>query len=147
MAVAACRRGSRGRGCRAFWGDQPGTGRRDEIGYCAGERHTLRCDHANDLGELPDDLFSQLARKAKTRHLTKSQVVRESLEKGLDERPPAGAVSCYDLARDLAGTVKGLPKIWPTIRNTWKVSASEESPGWLDTGPLTNFGDFRPAPI
>jgi hypothetical protein len=23
---------------------------------------------------------------------------------------PAGAVSCYDLARDLAGTVKGLPK-------------------------------------
>jgi hypothetical protein len=36
--------------------------------------------------------------------------VRESLEKGLDERPPAGAVSCYDLARDLAGTVKGLPK-------------------------------------
>ena len=60
--------------------------------------------------KLPDDLFSQLARKAKTRHLTKSQVVRESLEKGLDERPPAGAVSCYDLARDLAGTVKGLPK-------------------------------------
>ena len=36
--------------------------------------------------------------------------MRESLEKGLHEQPAAGAVSCYDLARDLAGTVKGLPK-------------------------------------
>jgi hypothetical protein len=32
------------------------------------------------------------------------------LEKGLHEQPPAGEVSCYDLARDLAGTVKGLPR-------------------------------------
>ena len=42
--------------------------------------------------------------------MTKSHLVRESLEKGLHEQPPAGAISCYDLARDLAGTVKGLPK-------------------------------------
>jgi len=42
--------------------------------------------------------------------VTKSHLVRESLEKSLHEQPPAGAVSCYDLARDLAGTVKGLPK-------------------------------------
>jgi predicted DNA-binding protein len=60
--------------------------------------------------KLPDRLLTQLRQEAKTRHLTKSQVVRESLEKGPDEQPPAGAVSCYDLARDLAGTVKGLPK-------------------------------------
>ena len=60
--------------------------------------------------KLPDDLLVQLERKAKTRRVPKSWLVRESLEKGLDERPPAGAVSCYDLARDLAGTVKGLPK-------------------------------------
>ena len=36
--------------------------------------------------------------------------MRESLEKGLHEQPAAGAASCYDLARNLAGTVKGLPK-------------------------------------
>jgi hypothetical protein len=42
--------------------------------------------------------------------VTKSSLVRESLEKVLHEQPPDGAVSCYDLARDLAGLVKGLPK-------------------------------------
>jgi len=60
--------------------------------------------------KLPDELLAQLARQAKARRVTKSWLVRESLERGLHEQPPAGAVSCYDLARDLAGTVKGLPK-------------------------------------
>ena len=60
--------------------------------------------------KLPDHLFAQPGKEAKAKRVTKSWLVRESLEKGLDERPPAGAVSCYDLARDLAGTVKGLPK-------------------------------------
>jgi len=60
--------------------------------------------------KLPDDLFAQLGREAKARRVTKSRLVRESLEKGLYEQPSAGAVSCYDLARDLAGAVKGLPK-------------------------------------
>jgi len=40
----------------------------------------------------------------------KSLLVRESLEKALHKPPRAGAISCYDLADDLAGTVKGLPK-------------------------------------
>ena len=60
--------------------------------------------------KLPDELHSQLAREAKARRVTKSSLVRESLEKDLHEQPSAGAVSCYDLARDLAGTLKGLPK-------------------------------------
>jgi len=60
--------------------------------------------------KLPDELLAQLGRRAKARRVTKSCLVRESLEMGLHERPPAGAVSCFDLARDLAGTVKGLPK-------------------------------------
>jgi len=60
--------------------------------------------------KLPDHLLVQLDREAKTRRVTKSWLVRESLEKGLHEQPSAGAISCYDLARDLAGTVKGLPK-------------------------------------
>jgi predicted DNA-binding protein len=59
--------------------------------------------------KLPDELLAQLARRAKARRVTKSCLVRESLEMGLHEQPPAGAVSCYDLARDLAGSVKGLP--------------------------------------
>jgi predicted DNA-binding protein len=60
--------------------------------------------------KLPDELLAQLAREAKARRVTKSSLVRESLEKGLYEQPSTGAVSCYDLARDLAGTVKGMPK-------------------------------------
>jgi hypothetical protein len=60
--------------------------------------------------KLPDELLAELAREAKARRVTKSWLVRKSLEKGLHEQPPVDAVSCYDLARDLAGTVKGLPK-------------------------------------
>jgi predicted transcriptional regulator len=60
--------------------------------------------------KLPDEIFAQLGREAKTRRVTKSRIVRESLEEGLHAQPPAGAVSCCDLARALAGTVKGLPK-------------------------------------
>lgn len=57
--------------------------------------------------KLPDDLAGQLAREAKARRVTKSQLVRESLEKGLFGLPGAGPVSCYDLAHDLAGVVRG----------------------------------------
>jgi hypothetical protein len=60
--------------------------------------------------KLPDELLAQLASEARTRRVTKSQLVRESLARALHEQPSAGQVSCYDLARDLAGTVKGLPK-------------------------------------
>ena len=60
--------------------------------------------------KLPDDLLTQLDHAAKARRITKSRLVRESLEKALRQKSSAGAVSCFDLARDLAGTVKGLPK-------------------------------------
>jgi predicted transcriptional regulator len=60
--------------------------------------------------KLPDDLLAQLNSEAKARRVTKSGLVRESLEKALRRQSPARAVSCYDLARDLAGTVKGLPE-------------------------------------
>jgi hypothetical protein len=53
---------------------------------------------------LPDDLLAQLDRKAKTR----SWLVWESLERALFKESPAGVVSCYDMARDLAGSVQGL---------------------------------------
>jgi hypothetical protein len=60
--------------------------------------------------KLPDDLLAQLTSEAKARRVTKSQLVRESLEKALHQQRSAGAVSCYDVARDLAGALKGLPK-------------------------------------
>jgi predicted DNA-binding protein len=60
--------------------------------------------------KLPDELLARLTRQARDRRVTKSSIVRDSLEKGLHEPLHADAVSCYDLARDLAGTVKGLPK-------------------------------------
>jgi hypothetical protein len=59
---------------------------------------------------LPDDLLAQLASEAKTTHVTKSWLVRECLKKAIYKQPPAGAVSCYDLARNLAGILKGLPE-------------------------------------
>jgi hypothetical protein len=51
-----------------------------------------------------------LASEAKAGRVTASKLVRENPAKALYEQPPAGSVSCYDLARDLAGTFKGLPR-------------------------------------
>ena len=60
--------------------------------------------------KLPDDMLSQLDREARLRKVTKSSLVRESLKTALRKRPPGGAASCYDVVRDLAGTVRGLPE-------------------------------------
>jgi len=60
--------------------------------------------------KLPDELLAQLNREAKARRVTKSRLVRESLEKALRKPSAGGAGSCYELARDLAGSLKGLPE-------------------------------------
>ena len=54
--------------------------------------------------------MAQLEHEARARRVTKSCLVRESLERALSKESPAGAVSCYDLARDLAGSVRELPE-------------------------------------
>jgi Ribbon-helix-helix protein, copG family len=59
--------------------------------------------------KLPDDLLAQLNSAAKARRVTKSWLVRESLENALRKASPSGVASCYDQARDLAGSVRGLP--------------------------------------
>jgi predicted transcriptional regulator len=59
--------------------------------------------------KLPDNLLAELEREAKARRITKSVLVRQSLEAALRRRP-RHAGSCYDLARDLAGTLKDLPR-------------------------------------
>jgi hypothetical protein len=81
---------------------EPGIARQYGM-YDAGAMQTISL-------KLPDDLLAQLTSPAKARRVTKSWLVRESLEKALYKKPPSGAVSCYDLARDLAGSVKGHPK-------------------------------------
>ncbi len=58
---------------------------------------------------LPEELLDRLDGAAKARRVSKSSVVRASLETALREQPPAGGPSCYTLARDLAGSVRGLP--------------------------------------
>ena len=60
--------------------------------------------------KLPDALLRQLESEARLRRVTKSHLVRVSLEKALAGGKEGAGVSCYDLARDLAGKVKGLPK-------------------------------------
>ena len=59
--------------------------------------------------KLPDDLLAELEREAKARRVTKSVVVREGLESVLRRRSGRGRATCFDLARDLAGSLKGLP--------------------------------------
>ncbi len=59
--------------------------------------------------KLPEDLVADLEREAKARRVTRSALVRETVEASLRRRSRRAA-SCYDLARDLAGTVKGLPR-------------------------------------
>ena len=90
--------------------------------------------------KLPDSLLQQLEGEARARRVTKSHVVRMSLEKALNQRQGSGSASCYDLARDLAGTVKGLPKDLATKsqihERIWQVSGGRVL---LDTGPLVSF--------
>jgi hypothetical protein len=59
--------------------------------------------------KLPERLLELLEKESRTRRTTKSSLVREALERTLVTRP-GGAETCYDLARDLAGSVKGLPR-------------------------------------
>ena len=59
--------------------------------------------------KLPDDLLAELEREAKARRVAKSVLVRESLEAALRLRRRRRGASCFDLALDLAGSVKGLP--------------------------------------
>jgi predicted transcriptional regulator len=60
--------------------------------------------------KVPDHLLKMLEKEARARRTTKSSLVREYLEKALTAPPARGEATCYDLARDLAGSIKGLPR-------------------------------------
>lgn len=72
-------------------------------------RITVPCMSTISL-KLPERLLELLEKESRARRTTKSSLVREALEKTLAARPANGKTTCYDLARDLAGTVKGLPR-------------------------------------
>lgn len=59
--------------------------------------------------KLPDRLLERLEAATRARGTTKSSLVRECLEASLDSRSEGGKDTCYDLANDLAGSLKGLP--------------------------------------
>jgi hypothetical protein len=50
---------------------------------------------------LPEELIVRLERKAKSRGVTKSRLMRESLEKAVNEPAKGRGLSCYDLSADL----------------------------------------------
>lgn len=60
--------------------------------------------------KLPDRLLERLEAESRARGTTKSSLVRECLERSLEARPAGQKASCYDLAHDLAGSLKGLPR-------------------------------------
>ncbi len=59
--------------------------------------------------KLPDTLLARLEEEARVRRITKSELVREGIERVLDGNRVAEEASCYNLGRDLAGSLKGLP--------------------------------------
>lgn len=60
--------------------------------------------------KLPDSLLALLEKESRLRRMNKSALVRAALERELSAKKTQGKPTCYDLARDLAGSVKGLPK-------------------------------------
>jgi hypothetical protein len=61
--------------------------------------------------KLPDSLLLRLDQESRARRLSKSALVRSALERELQPSKSARAATCYDLAHDLAGSIrKKLPK-------------------------------------
>ncbi|MGL5016582.1 MAG: CopG family transcriptional regulator [Luteolibacter sp.] len=67
--------------------------------------------------KLSDRLLECLEAESRARGTTKSSLVRDCIEKALDTRPAGDKMNCYDLASDLAGSVKGLPRDLATNPN------------------------------
>ena len=94
-------------GIYSFWVSVPDEGRYIAVLRAVTAGITMEAMRTISL-KLPDNLLAELEREAKARRVTKSVLVRESLETALRQRPRRRAASCYDLARDLAGSVRGL---------------------------------------
>ncbi len=58
--------------------------------------------------KLPESLLALLESESLRRRINKSQLVRTAIERELSVSEADGEGSCFDLAKDLAGSVKGL---------------------------------------
>lgn len=61
--------------------------------------------------KLPDDLLAKIQDIAKKRGESRSAVMREAFEKFFARENQQDALSCLDLARDLAGCIQGSPDL------------------------------------
>ncbi len=60
--------------------------------------------------KLSDALLQRLEEESQLRRVNKSALVRTALEREFAASNSEKGESCYDLARDLAGSVKSLPQ-------------------------------------
>jgi hypothetical protein len=60
--------------------------------------------------ELSDSLLRRVERAARERRLTSSTFIQATLEAALAPEMKPNEGSCYELAKDLAGSIRGLPK-------------------------------------
>jgi hypothetical protein len=58
--------------------------------------------------KLPEPLLKALDKESRARGITKSSLVRECIELGLRQDRKGKQPSCYDLSRDLIGSLKGM---------------------------------------
>lgn len=60
--------------------------------------------------KISETLFRRLESEAKILRTTKSRLIRDSLDRMFFMKTEKSKASCLDLAGDLEGCVKGLPK-------------------------------------
>jgi hypothetical protein len=61
--------------------------------------------------KLPEHLNRQLATTARRRGVSRSQLVREAIERSLNVLDAAAGTTCLDLAGDLVGSHSGPPDL------------------------------------
>jgi hypothetical protein len=60
--------------------------------------------------KLPGKLNVRLAAEAGRKHMTKSAVIRQLLENALRSPTAGSEASCYELTKDLCGSIHGAPR-------------------------------------
>lgn len=60
--------------------------------------------------KIPEKLNVRLAMEADRKRTTKSAVIRQLIESGLSGEPAGSALSCHELAKDLCGAIRGVPR-------------------------------------
>jgi hypothetical protein len=69
--------------------------------------------------KLDAALLATLEKESRARGTSKSALVRAAFERefAAEKDEKGRKATCYDLARDLAGSIKGLPEVSPRIPN------------------------------